>query len=109
MALGTIGSENRNLQQLSIHIPPGLSDLSPDWCVEMEEAIEEASPGMQWSDLDRILVQFLESRPIRAAVVYPPDDAEDYWRFRTRPMRAWANYLLPKSIKRGIVNLVVEP
>ena len=104
MALGTIGLENRNLKQLSIHIPPDLSGLSPDRCAKTEEAIEEASPGMRWSDLDRFLVQFLESRLIRAAVV-----CNSGGRFRARRMKVWAKYLLPESIKRGVVNPAVEP
>ena len=71
----------------------------------MEKAIREADPGMQWSDLDRLLPQFLESRPIRARVVYTPDDNERW--LGARPMLVWAKYLLPESIKRGIVDLVL--
>ena len=105
LALGTIGSENRNLQRLSIYIPPDLDCILPEDCGDMEKAIREADPGMQWSDLDRLLPQFLESRPIRARVVYTPDDNERW--LGARPMLVWAKYLLPESIKRGIVDLVL--
>ena len=106
MALGTIGLENRNLRRLSIHIPSDLGGVLPEDRGDMEKAIREADPGMQWSDLDRLLPQFLESRPIRARVVYTPDDNERW--LGVMPTSVWAKYLLPESIKRGIIDLVLE-
>ena len=106
MALGTVRSKNRNLQQLSIHIPSALSGIPPEWCFETEQEIE-ANPGMKWSDLDRLLVQLLESRSIRAAIVVHPSEEER--KLTVRPMTVWAKYLLPESINSGFVELFEEP
>ena len=100
-ALGTIGSEHRNLQQLTIHIPTELCNVSPYGCPRIEEAIEAANPGTRWSDLDILLVRFLESHPVRATVVCHPS----YEDSGARPMRDWVGYLLPKSVEGKIVDI----
>ena len=48
-------------------------------------------------DLDRLLVQFWDSRSIRPKVVTEKKGKRD-----------WAGYLLPEITKRGIIDLVEE-
>lgn len=99
--LGTIGSEHRNFKQLSIYIPTGLCDVLPHDCPDVEEAIKAANPGTLWSDLDTLLVRFLESHPVRATVVCHPSDEDS----GARPMGDWVGYLLPKSVEGKFIDI----
>ena len=60
-----------------------------------------ANSRMGWSDLDRLLVEFWESRSICLLVLCPSRD----W----RSVQEWVKYLLPEVMKRGIVDVVEIP
>ena len=62
-ALRTITPEHRELRQISIHMPYYLTHLG----MGVGEFVGEAT-CREWSDLDRLLVQFWESRSIRPKV-----------------------------------------
>ena len=64
-ALQTIPPEHRDLQRISICVPRrlALGDYGPDIIPSLGE-----DASRQWSDLDRLLVEFWESRSIRPAV-----------------------------------------
>ena len=99
MTLETIGPRHRGLQRISIHIPHILSYAIQKDGVIVEQT-EVANPGTRWLDLDRLLVQFWESRSIRPKVVYPRTmDGK-------RGLRDWAGYLLLEITKRGIIDVV---
>jgi hypothetical protein len=97
-ALQTITPEHRDLRQLMIHIPRNLTVVG--FVANCEEAVGEQAHG-QWLDLDRLLVQFWESRSIRPKVVYTAGLG----------MRNFVESLLPEIIKRGVVDvdLVKQP
>jgi len=101
--LETITFQHQDLQKISIHVPHILSYIyvlhedGVTW-----ELIEAANPSMQWPDLDRLLVQFWDSRSIRPKVVYPRTKNEK------RRMKGWVGNLLPEIKKRGIIDLVEE-
>ena len=99
MTLETITSRQRDLQRISIHIPHILSYAIQEDGVTIEQT-EVANPGTRWLDLDRLLVQFWESRSIRPKVVYPRTmDGK-------KGLRDWAGYLLPEITKGGIIDVV---
>ena len=69
--------------------------------------MKEAEPGtrsLRWPELDRFLVQFLESRTIRVTAVYPPPNPK----YGTKEMENWARYLFPESTRKGIVDLAEQ-
>jgi len=68
--LETVTFQHQDLQQISIHIPPTLSHAMPGDDATVER-VEGADPQTQWSDLDRLLVRFWDTRSIRPKVVYP--------------------------------------
>ena len=106
MTLETIASKHRDFQQVTIHIPSFVSYVSAEYLTMVEEEwIENASPGVRWSDLDRVLIKLWESHMTRVKVIYPQPGIS----YGGREMRDWAVYLLPESTKRGITDLVQEP
>ena len=92
--LETITSRHRNLQQISIHVPRTWTYTFQDDGVTINE-INIEYPVAQWLDLDRLLLQFWDSRSIRPKVVYPPAGKTQ--------VRNWAEELFPESTKRGII------
>ena len=66
-------------------------------------ALDGANSGVAWSDLDRLLVQFWESRSIRTKLELTERPE------RAGEMRSLAISLLPELTKRGIIDLVEEP
>lgn len=104
MALETISSKHRDLEQISIHIPCVLGAVTDENFAVVERAMEEAEPGMRWSDLDRFLVQFLESHSIHMTIVYPRPEEK----CGMREMEEWARCLLPELTGRGIVDVVEQ-
>lgn len=100
MTLKTITSQHRDLQRLSIHIPHILSYAMPEHG-GMLELIEAETPGTQWPDLDRLLLELWDSRSIRPKVVDPRAKNKN-------GKRDWAGHLLPEITKSGIINLVDE-
>ena len=106
MTLETIAPKHRDFQQVTIHIPSFVSYVSAESLTMAEEEwIENASPGVRWSDLDRVLIKLWESHMTRVKVIYP----EPWISHVGREMKDWAVYLLPESTKRGITDLVQEP
>jgi hypothetical protein len=93
-ALQTITPEHRDLLQLTIDIPCNLTAIG---FVANGEAIGELAHG-QWLDLDRLLVQFWESRSIRPKVVYTVGFG----------MKDFVGSLLPEIMKRGVVDVMSE-
>ena len=91
-ALQTITPEHRDLLQLTIDIPLNLTVAG--FVANGEEAVGEQAHG-QWLDLDRLLVQFWESRSIRPKVVYTMGFG----------MRDFVESLLPEITKRGVANV----
>ena len=96
MTLRTITPKHRSLQQISIHIPC-IGDYMYDHSVV--NLLRDPLP-LQWSDLDRLLVEFWELCSIRSKVVCS----------RTRRGSAtaadWAKYFVPESVERGIFDSV---
>ena len=95
--LETITSRHQYLQQISIRILrvrryAQEGDFAIDW-------IERAYPVTWWSDLDRLLVQFWDSRSIRPKVLLPPTRKEV-------GMKDWGEHLFPELTRRGVVDLV---
>ena len=92
-ALQTITPEHRHLWQIAIHIPYY-------WTLAMLLAKVDG-PTVEvrferWLDLDRVLIQFWESRSIRPNLIpVAKPDAGDQIR-----------YLLPEIMERGAIDLV---
>jgi len=95
MALQTITPEHRDLRQITIQVPKSLTFNAGTGGGGI---IEEAIRG-QWLDLDRLLVQFVESSSIRPSVTQTISkgsrgDAKDH-----------IGCLLPELTKKGIIDL----
>ena len=94
--LETITPQHRDLQQIAIH--PDIWDDDGD---DIFESIVDTDPGAQWLDVDRLLVQFWDSRSIRSKFMYLPMAGNEKVEIRDR-----AGRLLPELTKRGIIDLV---
>ena len=94
MALHTITSEHRGLQQISL---PVSYDFTRG--ANVRQNIGEVTYG-HWLDLDRLLVGFWESHSIRPKILYThtPQDEE--------VAVECISCLLPKITRRGIIDLV---
>ena len=95
--LETITSRHQDLQHITIHVLrvrkyAQEGDFVIDW-------IERAYPVTRWSDLDRPLVQFWDSRSIRPKVLLPPTRKEV-------GMKDWGEHSFPELTRRGVVDLV---
>jgi len=98
MTLETITLHHQDLQQLSIHIPQIVSYIAHEDGAALEQN-EVVDVGVQWPDLDHLLLKFWDSRSIRPKIVGP--------RVRNgRGTRDWVGNLLPELTKRGIIDLV---
>ena len=64
------------------------------------EWIISTTPGAQWLDVDRLLVQFWDLRSIRSKGVYLPMVENGKMEIKDR-----AGRLLPELTKRGIIDL----
>ena len=83
--LETVTSEHQDFQQISVVINSVF--------------LTDANPSMGWPDLDRVLVQFWESRSIRTKFLNKcREEAADS-----------ITRLLPESRTRGIIDLVEKP
>lgn len=98
MTLQTIKSKHRNLQRVSIHIPYDFTLV--DACVHIGQTVREVI-SRPWLDLDRLLVQFRESRSIRPKVVLTPKK----WAGK-QEVEYCVGCLLPKTAKRGMIGVV---
>ena len=101
-ALQSITSEHQDLRGISIDIPFPATFRKNSAIIVLVE--ERGRPGMRWSDLDRLLVGFWESRSIRPKVMCPQPRTEDEGR-----VGDLAEYLLPELTKRGIMDVVEVP
>ena len=90
-SLKTITTNHQDLQQISIQLP--YCPRRGRHCRTIIERGKTLRNGMQWSDLDSLLVQFWESRSIRLRVVC-------FWTSDGIRARDWAVYLLPEATKR---------
>ena len=95
MALQTITSEHKDLQQISICLSYDITLDGPD--VNIREKIGE-TVYKQWLDLDRLLIRFWESHSIRPEISYP-------YGSRDGPKEV-LDCLLPEIMKREIADLV---
>ena len=100
--LETITPKHQNLQLISIRIPRVLRSVAS--ATEAQEI--EANPSMRLLDLDRLLVQFWDSRSIRARILYPP--SLEGCRFFAESAGRWIPYLFPELTRRGIVDIVED-
>ena len=94
MALRTITPEHRVLRQISIIADSTLGFTG----LNIRQNGEEISK--QWSDLDRLLVQFSESSSIRPNVMV----CSRYEEVQTM-MRDSIELLLPEAAERGFIEL----
>jgi len=95
MALRTITPEHRDLRLVSISVDTALGFISPN--------IEHGIPVRlheQWSDLDRLLVQFLESGLVCPKVIVCSALKEEM-----REMRDSLGWFLPRAAERGLIEL----
>jgi len=97
MTLKTITPEHRDLRQIVIYLSRDLTlfEVGADLKQFLGGAISR-----QWSDLDRLLVEFWESRSIRPRVGRVTQGE------RRRSMEYCIGCLLPEIKKRGIVDMV---
>jgi len=100
-ALETITPGHSDLQEISIHMPYSAA-LDRDG-VDIRQTIGETVYG-QWLDVDRLLVQFWDSRSIRPRVVDPlmENGGGGMGHLLSRD-------LLPEITERGIVDLAGQP
>jgi hypothetical protein len=96
MALHTITSKHRDLQQIVIMVPYHISIVGAD--SNAGKAIGEANFG-QWLDLDRLLVQLWESRSVRPKIICVAHVKEG------RYVKDCVGRLLPEITGGGIIDL----
>ena len=95
MALRTITPEHRDLGQISICLPHNLTFVNVG--ADIRRSLGETT-SRRWSDLDRLLVEFWESRSIRPRVGCATHEQE------VGSMEYCVGCLLPEITKRGIVD-----
>lgn len=82
-------AESTNFQKVAIHSLRGFRDL-------IGEAVYQ-----EWQDLDRVLLQSWNERPIRLKIRYKVGEGGN-------DLRALAPRLLPELTSRGVVDLVED-
>jgi len=90
MALQTITSEHRDLQQILIYAPFNPASIGDQWI------------DGQWMNLGRLLVQLWESNATRTKVIYSAAREEN------KTVCEYLGGLLPEMTERGVVDLVEE-
>jgi len=95
LALQTIAPKHRDLQRICIHLPYHQAFTGG---ANIRQTIGEATCG-QWLAFDHALVQLWESFSIRPKITYIGPVKE-------KEVSESMDYLLPKAMKRGIINLV---
>jgi len=88
MALRTITSEHKDLQQISIYLP------------FRSTSIGIRGPDRQRMDLGRLLVKLWESHAIRTKVMYSAAEEEK------KHVCEYLGGLFPEAMERGIIELV---
>ena len=96
VALETITSEQRGFQQISINIPRYLVVAGDP--ASVRRTVGEETYG-EWTDLDRLLVRFLESRAVRTKIVYGVEARGE------KGQHGHIGGLLPEMTARGIIEL----
>ena len=96
-ALQTITSKHRDLRQISIHVRHASFPIADP--ANVRKIVGEVS-YIQWMDLDRLLVQFWESRTVRPRIVYYAAEGQK------EAMWECIGSLLPQITERGIIELV---
>lgn len=96
MALGTITSEHRDLEQISIYIPPSLVPQGDPANIARTVGEEVYS---QWVQLDRSFAKLWESHAIYVRVKYNASKEKG-------AARECIENLLPGVAKKGIIELV---
>ena len=96
MALETVTLKHRDLQQISIHLPPSTLLLGDP--VKIRQTVGEEIYS-QWVKLDHTLVRLGESHAIRTKVIYDAVNGEE------AGVCECIEGLLPETTKRGVVNL----
>jgi hypothetical protein len=91
--LQTITLEHRDLRQISIHLPDYLTLAVA--LINLRQTTGEAG-FEEWLDLDRLLIQFWESRSIRPNVKSVTGGG----------MRDCIGLLLPQITKRGVIDIL---
>ena len=99
MTLGTITSEHRDLQRISIYVSRMRKCWHDDTIIQHVRA---ANPPLRWLDLDHLLVQLWELYSIRSKVVCARTKEG------SRGVAEWAEFLVPELTKRGILDLDEE-
>lgn len=84
--------KHQELRKISIYVPHSLTLFEFD-------AFKRSTNYGQWLDLDRLLVQFLESRLTRPMVICATQEGG------RRNMRDFAECLLPELTRRGTFDL----
>jgi len=95
MALQSVAPEHRDLRRISIYLPYDLTLVNDD--TDIRRSLGETVSGW-WSDLDRLLVEFWESRSIRPRV------GCTRWGEGGQDTEYCIRCLLPEITKRGIVD-----
>jgi hypothetical protein len=96
VALRTIASEHKDLQQISFYNSFGYDGVDEPF--DIGQIVGGAVYG-EWMDLDRLLVQLVESHAVRTKIYSTKKEGEVVCTFM--------KYLLPEMTKRGAIELVV--
>ena len=92
-ALRTAIPEHPELQKILIRVP--FSFIYPGEI----EAVKQSATYEEWMDLDRLLVQFWESRSI------PPKVVCTVWPGRERDVRRFNDCFFPELTRRGAIDV----
>jgi len=92
-AFQTITPNHRELQKISLGFPYFADSLNVD-------TLKQSTNYGEWLDLDRLLVQFWESRSTGPKVICV------VWEGQKRDFRGFTECLFPELTKRGAIDLV---
>lgn len=98
MALQTVTSEHKDLQQISIHVYYNFTLNGVG--ASIRQTVGETTYG-RWSDLDHLLIQFWESRSIHLKITYTCASQDE----RKEAINC-VSCLLPKVTGRRVIDLV---
>jgi len=90
-AFQTTIPKHQGIQEISIHLHPQFSLIDAD-------TIKESETYGEWMDLDRLLIQFWESRPNPPKVTFATGGEE-------QDVEHFAGCMLPELTRRGMISL----
>ena len=93
-AFQTITPNHRELRKISLNFPYFVGSLNVD-------IIKQSMNHREWLNLDRLLVQFWESRSTGPKVICAEWDRRNL----KRDVRGRVEYLLPELTRRGAIDL----